>query len=158
MRTSYCVLRFLGTLYFVSRFARVAVRNTKYEVRIRSIGHNLQDIAREPLKNVKTKTSSVIKRSALRRLLNNTPSFHTPTRVLGLARAADTFGFKGLRNYTDDQEVSIWTLEGRTRIPYVLGERQRRLLENQQGESDLVYHDGAFFLLATCNVREFGFA
>jgi IS605 OrfB family transposase len=27
-------------------------------------------------------------------------------------------------------------------------------MENQQGESDLVYHDGGFYLLATCNVEE----
>ena len=35
-----------------------------------------------------------------------------------------------------------------------MGEHQRRLMESQQGESDLVYHDGAFYLLATCNVEE----
>jgi IS605 OrfB family transposase len=51
-------------------------------------------------------------------------------------------------------EVSIWALGGRERIPITMGKRQRRLMENQQGESDLVYHDGAFYLLATCNVEE----
>jgi hypothetical protein len=53
-----------------------------------------------------------------------------------------------LTYYIDGQEVSIWTLEGRIRVPYATGERQRRLLVNQQGQSDLVYHDGAFYLLA----------
>ena len=59
-----------------------------------------------------------------------------------------------LTYYLDKGEVSIWTLGGRERIPLTMGERQRRLMENQQGESDLVYHDGAFHLLATCNVEE----
>ena len=54
----------------------------------------------------------------------------------------------------DRGEVSIWTLGGRERVPITMGERQRRLMENQHGESDLVYHDGEFYLLATCNVEE----
>ena len=59
-----------------------------------------------------------------------------------------------LTYYTDRQEVSVWTLGGRERMSYACGERQRRMLENQQGESDLVYHRGGFYLLATCNVEE----
>ena len=56
--------------------------------------------------------------------------------------------------YLGKDEVSIWTLSGRERISVTMGEHQRRLMESQQGESDLVYHDGAFYLLATCNVEE----
>jgi len=50
--------------------------------------------------------------------------------------------------------VSIWTLGGRERIPYVCDDRTRVLLVNRQGESDLVYRDGMFFLYATVNVEE----
>lgn len=50
--------------------------------------------------------------------------------------------------------VSIWTLNGRQRIPYVCDDRTRALLVNRQGESDLVYRDGMFFLYATVNVEE----
>lgn len=50
--------------------------------------------------------------------------------------------------------VSIWTLEGRTDIPFVCGERQRELLRNRQGESDLCLVRGKWLLLATCNAEE----
>ena len=56
-----------------------------------------------------------------------------------------------LRWYLDKGEVSIWTVAGRQRIPFVCGDRQRKLLASQQGESDLVLMDGQFYLLATCN-------
>ncbi len=50
-------------------------------------------------------------------------------------------------------EVSIWTMTGRQTIPFVCGERQRILLQTQQGESDLAFVDGKFYLLATCNIE-----
>jgi putative transposase len=50
--------------------------------------------------------------------------------------------------------VSIWLLGGRAEMPYVCGERQRELLNHQQGESDLWYTAGEFYLLATCEVEE----
>ena len=56
--------------------------------------------------------------------------------------------------YTDQQAVSIWTLEGRQHISYRLGDHQRTLLVYRKGESDLVYHTGAFYLLAVCDVPE----
>ena len=51
-------------------------------------------------------------------------------------------------------EVSIWTLDGRQAIPFVCGERQRRMLETRQGESDLLYHRGEWYLLVTCEVED----
>jgi IS605 OrfB family transposase len=51
--------------------------------------------------------------------------------------------FKGLT------EVSLWTLAGRQRIPFVHGEYQKPLLSCIQGQADLVYRDGKFFLLCT---------
>ncbi|MBA3242382.1 MAG: IS200/IS605 family element transposase accessory protein TnpB [Acidobacteria bacterium] len=55
---------------------------------------------------------------------------------------------------TDKQMVSIWTMDGRQKIPYVCGERQKRLLESRIGETDLVYRKGNFYLLAVCEVPE----
>lgn len=55
---------------------------------------------------------------------------------------------------TQKQIVNIWTLDGRQKIPYVCGERQKRLLESRQGESDLIYRKGNFFLLAVCDIQE----
>jgi predicted transposase len=58
-------------------------------------------------------------------------------------------------NYRQQTEtVSIWTVAGRQAIPYQCGERQRELLKHQQGESDLWYTGGAFYLLATCEIEE----
>lgn len=69
-------------------------------------------------------------------------------------RGGFPFDSRVLRYFTERKGVSIWTLDGREHIPYVCGERQRKMLENQQGESDLVYHRGEFYLLATCIVNE----
>lgn len=55
---------------------------------------------------------------------------------------------------TEKQFVTIWTVNGRQKIPYQCGERQKQLLESRQGESDLVYHKGNYFLLAVCDVQE----
>lgn len=55
---------------------------------------------------------------------------------------------------TDRQVVSIWTVEGRTKMSYQCGERQKRLLESRIGETDLVYRKGNFYLLAVCEVPE----
>jgi len=59
-----------------------------------------------------------------------------------------------LRWYIDTSEVSIWTLNGRQRMPFVTGKRQLELLPSRQGESDLIYRDGAFYLHAVCEVGE----
>jgi putative transposase len=55
--------------------------------------------------------------------------------------------------YGDDY-VSIWTVGGRERIPFVCDERARRLLTARQGESDLLYRGGKFYLFATVNAIE----
>ena len=54
--------------------------------------------------------------------------------------------------YTDRQEVSIWTLGGREKISYEVGENHRALLEQDKGEADLVYRNGMFFLLVSCQM------
>ncbi|MCS4223248.1 transposase [Salinibacter ruber] len=54
--------------------------------------------------------------------------------------------------YTDRQEVSIWTLGGREKISYEVGENHRALLEQDKGEADLIYRNGMFFLLVSCQM------
>jgi putative transposase len=54
---------------------------------------------------------------------------------------------------TDEQTVSIWTLEGRQRIGYRCGERQCELLEGERGEADLCYLNGKFYLFVACEVE-----
>jgi len=50
--------------------------------------------------------------------------------------------------------VSIWSVDRRLAMPFACGERQRVLLAYQQGESDLVYRDGEWYLFATCTYEE----
>lgn len=50
--------------------------------------------------------------------------------------------------------VSIWTLDGRIKIPFVCGDHQRRLLDGQRGEADLMLIAGEFYLSATCEVEQ----
>ena len=54
----------------------------------------------------------------------------------------------------DNQAVSIWTVDGRQRMNYGAGERQRYYLQYRQGETDLVYFNGLFFLLAVCDIPD----
>jgi len=54
--------------------------------------------------------------------------------------------------YTEREEISIWTLDGREQIEYEVGENHRALLEQDKGEADLIYRDGMFFLLVSCRV------
>lgn len=50
--------------------------------------------------------------------------------------------------------VSVWTVGGRQKIPFVCGDRQRQLLAYQQGECDIVFRDGQWYLYATINDEE----
>jgi putative transposase len=52
-----------------------------------------------------------------------------------------------------DSLISIWTLSGRQAIPFVCGERQRRLLDHRRGETDLAFVGGDWYLFATCDVE-----
>ena len=54
----------------------------------------------------------------------------------------------------NEASVSIWTVAGRERIPFVAGERQMKLLETRVGETDFVFRRGNFYLLAVCEVEE----
>jgi IS605 OrfB family transposase len=47
--------------------------------------------------------------------------------------------------------VSIWTLDGRQAIPFVCSKRQRHVLEQQRGETDLARVAGNWYLFATCD-------
>lgn len=53
-----------------------------------------------------------------------------------------------------ERYVSIWLLGGRQEIDFVTGDHQLALLQYQQGETDLVYKKGAFYLFATCDVPD----
>ncbi|MDX1933445.1 MAG: transposase [Capsulimonadales bacterium] len=54
----------------------------------------------------------------------------------------------------ENSTVSIRTVDGRISVPFVCGDYQKEMLRTRQGETDLAYIDGQFYLLAVCNVEE----
>lgn len=54
----------------------------------------------------------------------------------------------------DKDQVSIWTVDGREKIPFVCGDYHKTMLVNQRGESDLCLIDGNFYLFTTCDIDE----
>ena len=69
------------------------------------------------------------------------------------AHGAIDYDDRVLRWHMEKSDVSILTVEGRQRIPFVCGDKQRALLEQRQGQSSLALVDGKFYLLACCNVE-----
>ncbi len=53
-----------------------------------------------------------------------------------------------------DEQVSIWTLGGRIKVPFTCGERQRAALAYRKGEADLAFIRGKWFLICTCDIPE----
>jgi putative transposase len=64
------------------------------------------------------------------------------------------FDDRNLTWYVEKQTVSIGTLTGRIKLAFAAGDRQLSLLASRQGESDLIFHRGNWYLTATCNVEE----
>lgn len=75
------------------------------------------------------------------------------TRRTFRPQGAIAYDSRILRWYIDLREVSIWTTQGRFRIPFVAGKRQIELLQGQRGESNLSFIDGQFYLFSTCEVE-----
>jgi len=65
-----------------------------------------------------------------------------------------TYDLRILSWATDKQFVSIWTVDGRLKIQFVMGEHQRQLLESAQGEADLIYRQGEFYIHQTCEIDD----
>ncbi len=69
-------------------------------------------------------------------------------------RGSIAYDIRILTYKIEEQRVSILSLDGRLKMSFVAGDKQLELLKSQQGESDLVYRKGEFYLYATCNVDE----
>ena len=67
---------------------------------------------------------------------------------------AIAFDDRILNWYVEREQVSIWSVDGRLKLPFVCGDYQRGLLAFRQGEADLVLVNGDFYLLATCNISD----
>lgn len=56
--------------------------------------------------------------------------------------------------HVDKTQVSIWSVDGRLKLPFVCGEYQRGLLAFRQGEADLCLVNGNFYLMATVSIPD----
>jgi IS605 OrfB family transposase len=61
---------------------------------------------------------------------------------------------KQLLSFKGPTEVSLWSLAGRHRIPFVCGAYQKTLQGRIKGQADLLYRNGKFFLHCTIDVPE----
>ncbi len=68
--------------------------------------------------------------------------------------AAQPYDERIFRFLPGQDAVSIWTLAGRQRIPFVCGDRQRDMLTRAKGEVDLMLVGGKWMLAATCDADE----
>lgn len=53
-----------------------------------------------------------------------------------------------------DSTINIWTITGRKRITFVCGERQREMLKALDGQADLLYRNGEFYIHQVCNADD----
>jgi len=53
----------------------------------------------------------------------------------------------------DRREVSIWSVDGRLKVPFRCGERQTALLQGKRGEVHLCLVKGRFYLFVACEVE-----
>lgn len=54
----------------------------------------------------------------------------------------------------DKKIISIWSMAGRLKIPFLAGPKQLEMLKSLQGEADLVLRDGAFYIHQVCDIPE----
>lgn len=67
--------------------------------------------------------------------------------------AAQPYDDRIFRFVAGDQ-ISIWTLGGRLKIPFVCGQRQRKLLAFRKGEVDLMLVRGKWYVACVCDVPD----
>jgi len=67
---------------------------------------------------------------------------------------AIAFDDRILKWYVDKGQVSIWSVDGRIKLPFVCGAYQRGLLAFRQGEADLAFVNGNFYLMATISIPD----
>lgn len=67
--------------------------------------------------------------------------------------AAQSYDHKIFRFMSDDM-ISIWTLSGRQKIPYICGIKQRELLKYRKGEIDLMFVRDKWYLSICCDIPD----
>jgi putative transposase len=52
-----------------------------------------------------------------------------------------------------EKTVSIWSVDGRLKVPFKCGDRQLELLSGKRGEADLCLVKGGFYLFVACEIE-----
>jgi IS605 OrfB family transposase len=68
------------------------------------------------------------------------------------SQGAITYDDRILSWKVEQSQVSIWTTNGRVKIPFGCGDKQSELLKTRQGETDLILFRDQCYLSATCDV------
>lgn len=50
--------------------------------------------------------------------------------------------------------VSLWSVNGRLKLPFICGERQQAMLQHERGQADLVFREGTFYLFVSVSLPE----
>jgi putative transposase len=66
--------------------------------------------------------------------------------------AAQPYDDRIFRFLPGADQISIWTLTGRIKLPFICGDRQRSLLAYRKGEVDLMLVRGKWYLAVVCDV------
>jgi putative transposase len=78
----------------------------------------------------------------------------TWTKAMFKKKGAVTYDERILSWNLENQVVSILTLDGRIKVPFLANDYNYNLLFNQKGQTDLIYKNGNFFLNTVCEVDE----
>jgi putative transposase len=54
----------------------------------------------------------------------------------------------------DKKIISIWSMSGRLKMPFLAGPKQLEMLKSLQGEADLVFRDNVFYIHQVCDIPE----
>jgi IS605 OrfB family transposase len=69
-------------------------------------------------------------------------------------RGAFPFNDRLVTYKLDTRIVSVWTMAGRQKMPFVVSDHAAKLLASLRGECDLIYRKGEFYLYQTCDIAE----
>lgn len=74
------------------------------------------------------------------------------TKVVFKSYRGITYDARNLSWQITQQQVSVWTVGGRYKIPFSTNQYNLQLLSQQDGQTDLLYKNGSFYLNTICTM------